>query len=62
MWVRILRGELKLNYMSKETLRLAAEAVIETINAIDKQVRASHLENEQWFLDWQDKLNEISVK
>lgn len=29
---------------------------------IDKEVRNLGLQNEQWFLDWQDKLNEISVK
>ena len=29
---------------------------------IDREVRARGLQNEQWFLDFQDKLNDISVK
>ena len=28
----------------------------------DQLVRKTKLENEQFFLDWQDKVNEISVK
>ncbi len=28
----------------------------------DRLVRKTELENEQFFLDWQDKVNEISVK
>ena len=29
---------------------------------IDREVRARGLQNEQWFLYFQDKLNELSVK
>lgn len=29
---------------------------------VDREVRARGLQNEQWFLDFQDKLNELSVK
>ena len=35
---------------------------LNNINNIDKEVRARGLQNEQWFLDWQDELNRISVK
>ena len=35
---------------------------LNNINNIDKEVRARGLQNEQWFLDWQDALNRISVK
>lgn len=32
------------------------------VEMLDREVRARGLQNEQWFLDFQDKLNEISVK
>jgi hypothetical protein len=32
------------------------------LNKIDTKVRKLGLENEQWFLDWQDEINKISVK
>lgn len=35
---------------------------LNNINNIDREVRARGLQNEQWFLDWQDELNRISVK
>ena len=41
----------------KELLEEAITRVIET----DKLIREKHLENTQEFLNWQDKLNEISV-
>jgi hypothetical protein len=41
---------------------LEAKEILDKVKQFDTQVRSAHLENEQWFLDWQDKLNEISVK
>lgn len=35
---------------------------IQDLNKIDTKVRKLGLENEQWFLDWQDELNKISVR
>ena len=35
---------------------------IQDLNKIDAKVRKLGLENEQWFLDWQDELNKISVR
>lgn len=35
---------------------------IQDLNRIDAKVRKLGLENEQWFLDWQDELNKISVR
>lgn len=35
---------------------------IQDLNKIDVKVRKLGLENEQWFLDWQDELNKISVR
>ena len=39
-----------------------ADNLLSLIELIDKEVRARGLQNEQWFLDWQDALNRISVK
>lgn len=39
-----------------------ADNLLSLVELIDKEVRARGLQNEQWFLDWQDELNRISVK
>lgn len=39
-----------------------ADNLLSLVELIDKEVRARGLQNEQWFLDWQDALNRISVK
>lgn len=36
--------------------------VIKKAEMIDKIARSYNMTNEQWFLDFQDKLNEISVR
>lgn len=38
------------------------ERIIILLNQIYEQVYNQNLQNEQWFLDFQDKLNELSVK
>lgn len=41
------------------------ECLITTLNylyILDKEARSKNLQNEQWFIDWQDKLNALSVK
>lgn len=38
------------------------EAHIDEAEAIERLVREHDMENSQEFLDWQDKLNEISVR
>lgn len=50
-------------------INVPADSIIESLyrilvwaETIDKEVRARGLQNEQWFLDFQDKLNELSVK
>ncbi len=43
-------------------LKIACQKSLEQSNMLDELVRENNLENEQWFLDWQDKLNEISVR
>lgn len=40
--------------------RISKEA-LETIQFID-QLADEEIRNKQWFIEWQDKLNEISVK
>ena len=56
---------LKINDMNElllEVLKVACNESLYAVQEVDKMIRANALENEQWFLDWQDKLNEISVK
>ena len=38
------------------------ERIIILLNQIYEQVYNQNLQNEQWFLDFQDKLNELSIK
>lgn len=45
-----------------ESLKETAERLISTADVIDKEVRSLGLQNEQWFIDWQDKLNKITVR
>lgn len=42
--------------------KVMVDASIEAIEAIYKELRDSNLLNEQFVLDWLDKLNEISVR
>lgn len=35
---------------------------LQMIEQIDEEIRHLNLENEQEFLNWQDKLNELSIK
>lgn len=44
-------------YLNSELTRLINE-----LEKLDADVRADGFQNEQWFLDGQDKLNEISVR
>lgn len=50
-------------------IAISSDDIIESLHrilawaeTIDKEVRARGLQNEQWFLDFQDSLNEISVR
>ena len=45
-----------------KAIQKALDKTIYDLNKIDSKVRKLGLENEQWFLDWQDKLNEISTR
>ncbi len=46
----------------EESLKEAMEKYLSVIDILDKEVRSRELQNEQWFIEWQDKLNEISVR
>lgn len=39
-----------------------AKWLISILDEFDKTARAFNQEDEQWFLDWQDAINEISVR
>ena len=45
-----------------ESLKEHLAYMIVYLERLDREVRAKGLQNEQWFLDWQDELNKISVK
>lgn len=45
-----------------EQLKIKLQDSLKEIAKLDELVRSQHLENTQEFLNWQDKLNEISVK
>ena len=54
-----------MSWLEKMLINLIQNSLNKTIqdlNRIDSKVRKLGLEHEQWFLDWQDKLNEISVR
>ena len=57
-------GRLILNYMDTIIISLLehVQKVLVYAEMVDREVRARGLQNEQWFLDFQDKLNELSVK
>lgn len=42
-------------------LKRMSKEVLETAQYIDRQVD-EETRNKQWFIDWQDHLNEISVR
>lgn len=46
----------------KECLEQLYEESINLCNTIDAIVREESLENSQKFLNWQDRLNKISIK
>jgi len=43
-------------------LQKLCNKIIKRSKLVDKTVREFNLENEQWFINWQDELNAISVK
>lgn len=55
-----MKEALKLSLLAITKLHL--EESINSLEEIDRIVRENNWQNEQWFLDWQDKLNEISVR
>ena len=46
----------------EEKIKVVLEKSLELVRTTDKLVRDNKLENSQEFLDWQDKLNALSVK
>lgn len=46
----------------KYVLKHQANRIIDSLNTLDYKCRKYNLENDQWFINFQDKLNEISVR
>ena len=59
--VRFLEGGLNIINM-EEKIKTQFKCALITLDSIIKLVEENKLVNEQWFLDFQDKLNELSVK
>lgn len=54
-----------LNKIHNLYLRLLKDAALKSIKdlkIIDQEARLYNCQNEQWFLDWQDEVNKISVR
>jgi len=52
-----------MNIFSVESnLAKAMTLCLEEATKLDALARSLELQNKQWFLDWQDKLNELSVR
>jgi hypothetical protein len=52
----------KINNLYLKLLKQAALKSIRDIKIIDQEARLYNLQNEQWFINWQDEINKISVK
>ena len=52
----------KINKLYLKLLKQAALKSVKDIKIIDQEVRLYDLQNEQWFINWQDEINRISVK
>ena len=46
----------------EEDVIVAGDNIINLADKFDFLVRKLNRQNEQWFIDWQDKLNKISVR
>ena len=55
-------GRLDLKCMSEEVLKHLMKVTLELLECVDKEISTSLLQNEQFVLDFYDKLNEISVR
>lgn len=45
-----------------ESLKEHLEYMLIYLERLDREIRVKNLQNEQWFLNWQDELNKLSVK
>ena len=52
----------KINNLYLKLLKQAALKSIKDIKIIDQEARLYNCQNEQWFINWQDEINKISVK
>lgn len=48
--------------MTEEVLKWIMKGCLEVLEGIDREVSKSLLQNEQFVLDFYDKINEISVR
>lgn len=46
---------------NKKRIQLNLKYCIDSLNSLVKEVKENNLENEQWFINFLDELNKISV-
>lgn len=44
------------------SLKESMQSTLKYIDVLEKEARVNGLSNEQWFINWQDELNAISVR
>lgn len=52
----------KIDKLYLKLLKQAALKSIKDIKIIDQEARLYNCHNDQWFINWQDEINRISVK
>ena len=48
--------------MDTDTIIYCGKQLLEKVETFIGLVKDNNLTNEQWFLNWEDKLNELSVR
>jgi hypothetical protein len=56
-WLKKLWEFIKVSYLKRHMMSL-----LEDIERLDFYIRSHNYQNEQWFIEWQDDLNKVSVR
>jgi hypothetical protein len=56
-WLKKLWEFIKVSYLKRHMM-----SILEDIERLDFYIRSHNYQNEQWFIEWQDDLNKVSVR
>lgn len=56
-WIKKVWESIRVSYLKRYLMYL-----LEDIERVDLYVRSHNYQNEQWFIEWQDDLNKVSVR